>query len=380
MPTLPVYLDYAATTPIDDHVVKAMLACMGRDALFGNPASSAHAYGQQARQAVELARRQVAELLNAPAEDIVWTSGATESNNLAIKGCTRPGDHIVTSVLEHKAVIDTVREQHAAGCEVTWLTPDANGLIQPEAVARALRANTRMVSLMWVNNELGTLTDIARVAQLVKDHGALLHVDAAQAAGKVDIDLSGMAIDLLSLSAHKLYGPKGIGALYVGPRARPSLRAQMHGGGHEQGLRSGTLPTHQIVGMGAAFAQASAQMHADNAHIAQLAQGLREGLLALTGVTLHGCAEQRIPHTLNVCIASPSFSMQAVAGRIAVSSTSACNSASATASHVLLALGLSQAQAVNSLRVSLGRYSTQEDVDQAIAVIAAALQAPAPFW
>ena len=380
MPTLPVYLDYAATTPIDDHVISAMLACMGRDAVYGNPASSAHAYGQQARQAVELARRQVGELINAPGEDIVWTSGATESNNLAIKGCTRPGDHIITSVLEHKAVIDTVREQQAAGCEVTWLSPDERGLIQPQAVASALRPNTRLVSLMWVNNELGTLTDVVEIARMVQAHGALLHVDAAQAAGKVEIDLAQAGIDLLSLSAHKLYGPKGIGALYVGPRARPVLRAQMHGGGHEQGLRSGTLPTHQIVGMGAAFAQASAQMQSDNRQIQALAQRLREGLLALPGVSLNGCAEQRIPHTLNVCIDSPVFSMQAVAGRIAVSSTSACNSASAAASHVLLALGLSQAQALSSLRVSLGRYSTQADVDRAIAVINDALKAPAPFW
>jgi cysteine desulfurase len=380
MPTLPVYLDYAATTPIDDQVIKAMLACMGRDAVFGNPASSGHAFGQQARQAVELARRQVAELLHAPADDIVWTSGATESNNLAIKGCTRPGDHIVSSVLEHKAVIDTVREQQAAGCEVTWLSPDAYGLIQPEAVRLALRPNTRLVSLMWVNNELGTLTDIVEIGRLVNAHGALLHVDAAQAAGKVDIDLSHGLIDLLSLSAHKVYGPKGIGALYVGRRARPVLRAQMHGGGHEQGLRSGTLATHQIVGMGAAFALASAQMHEDNQHIAALAARLREGLLALPGVSLTGCAEWRIPHTLNVCIASGSFSTQAVAARIAVSSTSACNSASAAASHVLLALGLSEAQASSSLRVSLGRYSTKEDIEIAITTIKNALQVPAPFW
>lgn len=380
MPTLPVYLDYAATTPIDDYVIEAMLTCMGRDACFGNPASNAHAYGQQARQAVELARRQVAELFDAPAENIVWTSGATESNNLAIKGCTRPGDHIVTSVLEHKAVIDTVREQQAAGCEVSWLSPDAHGLIQPEAVSQALRPNTRLVSLMWVNNELGTLTDIARIAPLVNAHGALLHVDAAQAAGKVAIDLSHGAIDLLSLSAHKVYGPKGIGALYVGPRARPALRAQMHGGGHEQGLRSGTLATHQIVGMGAAFAQASAQMHTDNQRINELARRLREGLLALPGVALNGCAEQRIPHTLNVCIASPSFSMQAIAGQLAVSSTSACSTASAAASHVLLALGLSQAQALRSLRISLGRYSEAADIEAAIAAIRDAMQAPAPFW
>jgi cysteine desulfurase len=380
MPTLPVYLDYAATTPIDDQVIKAMLACMGRDGLFGNPASSSHAYGQQARQVVELARRQVAELLNVPADDLVWTSGATESNNLAIKGCVQPGDHIITSVLEHKAVIDTVRELQATGCEVTWLTPDVSGLIQPEAVREALRDNTRLVSLMWVNNELGTLTDIAKIAGWVREHGALLHVDAAQAAGKIDIDLATCEVDLLSLSAHKVYGPKGIGALYVGARARAALCAQMHGGGHEQGLRSGTLATHQIVGMGAAFALACAQMPADNRRIATLAARLRTGLLALPGVSLNGCPDQRIAHTLNVRIDNPAFRMQAIASQIAVSSTSACNSASSTASHVLIALGLEPAQALASVRLSLGRYSQEEDVDAAIAAIEQALAAPALPW
>lgn len=380
MNSLPVYLDYAATTPVDDRVIQAMVACLGRQANFGNPASSSHAYGQQARQAVEHARRQVAELVGAQAEDIVWTSGATESNNLAIKGIAHKGGHIISSVLEHKAVIDTVRQLEQDGCQVTWLTPDAQGLIQPQAVQNALRPDTVLVSLMWVNNELGTLTDIASIASLLRDHGALLHVDAAQAAGKVDIDLTALAIDMLSLSAHKAYGPKGIGALYVAHRAKAVLQAQMHGGGHEQGLRSGTLPTHQIVGMGAAFALAAAEMGSENVKIAALAAQLREGLLSLPGVQLNGCAQQRIAHTLNVCVDRPGFSTAALASRLAVSSTSACNSASTAASHVLLALGLTENQALRSVRLSVGRYTQPDDIDAAIEAIGQALAAPANPW
>jgi cysteine desulfurase len=380
MKSLPVYLDYAATTPVDDRVIQAMVDCLGRGATFGNPASSSHAYGQQARQAVEHARRQVAELIGAQAQDLIWTSGATESNNLAIKGIAQGGGHIITSVLEHKAVIDTVRQLEQNGCAVTWLEPDAQGLIQPHAVQQALRPDTVLVSLMWVNNELGTLTDVAGIAGLVREHGALLHVDAAQAAGKVTIDLRGLSIDLLSLSAHKAYGPKGIGALYVGARAKPRLQAQMHGGGHEQGLRSGTLPTHQIVGMGAAFALAAAQMDSENHKIARLAAQLREGLLSLPGVSLNGCPDQRIAHTLNVCVDHPGFNTAALASRLAVSSTSACNSASAAASHVLLALGRSQTQALRSVRLSVGRYTEAGDIDTAIQVIGQALAAPANPW
>ncbi|MBC3411706.1 aminotransferase class V-fold PLP-dependent enzyme [Pseudomonas sp. SWRI51] len=370
MTTAPLYFDYAATTPVDDRVIETMLTCLGREANFGNPASSGHAYGQAAREAVDQARRQVAEQIGAQADDLVWTSGATESNNLALKGiaqgCKQPG-HLITSQLEHKAVLDTAAELERQGWAVTRLAPDAEGLIQPEAVQAALRADTRLVSLMAVNNELGTITDFAAIGQLLHAHGALLHVDAAQAVGKVTIDLARQAVDLMSFSAHKVYGPKGIGALYVGPRARDGLRAQMHGGGHERGLRSGTLPSHQIVGMGSAFALAGRPGDAEYQRIAALASRLRDGLLALPGVSLNTASAQRVPHTLNLCIDSPGFNSRALAGDLAVSSTSACNSASNAASHVLLALGIGDQRARNSVRVSVGRYTQQADVDRAIA-------------
>jgi len=383
MPELPLYLDYAATTPVDDRVIEAMLACLGRQGNFGNPASTGHSYGQAARQAVDHARQQVADRVGATAHALVWTSGATESNNLALKGIAQgqPGRrHLITSCLEHKAVIDTAHELERQGHTVTWLKPDAQGLIQPEAVQAALREDTALVSLMWVNNELGTLTDIARIGDIVREHGALLHVDAAQAVGKVAIDLGTLAVDLMSFSAHKVYGPKGIGALYVGPRARPVLQAQMHGGGHEGGMRSGTLATHQIVGMGAAFELAGVQGDAQSMRIEQLSQRLREGLLALPGVTLNGCAQQRIPHTLNLCISRSGFNSAQVAGSLALSSTSACSSATQAPSHVLLALGLDAGQALSSVRVSVGRYTEMADVERAIEVFRASLQAPAGFW
>jgi cysteine desulfurase len=386
MKTLPCYFDYAATTPVDDRVIQAMVTCLGREGTFGNPASSSHAYGNQARQAVELARRQVAELVGCNADALVWTSGATESNNLAIKGLAlnphhTERRHLITSTIEHKAVIDTVRQLELAGCPVTWLEPDHRGLIHPDAVSQALRDDTLLVSLMLVNNELGTVTDIAAIGQIVREHGALFHVDAAQGAGKVVIDLGALPVDLMSFSAHKTYGPKGIGALYVGDRARPLLEAQIHGGGHEQGYRSGTLATHQIVGMGAAYALASAEMAEEVTRIDRLSAQLREGLLGLEGISLNGDPQQRIPHTLNLCIDRPGFNVASLASHLAVSSTSACNSASSSVSHVLLALGLTEAQAGSSLRLSLGRYTTEGDVEKAIAVIAAKVNAPSTtFW
>jgi cysteine desulfurase len=264
---------------------------------------------------------------------------------------------------------------------VTWLEPDSQGLIQPDAVLKALRDDTLLVSLMLVNNELGTLTDIAGIGRMVRDNGAIFHVDAAQGTGKVAIDLNSLDVDLMSFSAHKTYGPKGIGALYVGDRARPLLEAQIHGGGHEQGFRSGTLATHQIVGMGAAFALATAEMQDESRRIGSLCAQLREGLLALPGVTLNGDPTQRIPHTLNICVDSPGFNVASLANDLAVSSTSACNSAANSASHVLLALGLTPAQATASLRLSLGRYTDTADVEHAIATIAQRLStAPATFW
>ncbi|QHF01303.1 aminotransferase class V-fold PLP-dependent enzyme [Pseudomonas asturiensis] len=384
MTTPALYLDYAATTPVDEQVIEAMVACLGREGHFGNPASSGHGYGQVARQAVELARRQVADAVGAPADGVIWTSGATESNNLAIKGIAHDSSaqrrHIITSVLEHKAVIDTVKTLERQGFPVTWLTPDEQGLIQPHAVQAALREDTLLVSLMRVNNELGTLTDITTIGALVREHGALFHVDAAQAVGKVPVDLASLAVDLMSFSAHKAYGPKGIGALYIGPRAHSMLQAQMHGGGHEGGFRSGTLATHQIVGMGEAFALAVGKADAENRRIAQLSSHLREGLLALPDVQLNGSAQQRIPHTLNLCITRAGFTSSQLSHALALSSTSACNSASNAPSHVLLALGLAADKALASVRVSLGRYTTQADVERTIEVFSKALSAPAAFW
>ncbi|MEX5589670.1 cysteine desulfurase family protein [Pseudomonas urmiensis] len=380
MPSAPLYFDYAATTPVDDRVIETMLACLGREANFGNPASSGHFYGQAARELVEQAREQVAQRVGAQPDDLVWTSGATESNNLALKGVAQGGGkpgHLITSLLEHKAVLDTVAELERQGWAVTRLKPDAAGLIQPDAVHQALREDTRLVSLMAVNNELGTLTDFAAIGALVRAHGALLHVDAAQAVGKVHLDLAEQAVDLMSFSAHKVYGPKGIGALYVGARARPKLYAQMHGGGHERGLRSGTLATHQIVAMGSAFALAGEPGDSEQQRIQALSARLRNGLLALPGVSLNGCPEQRIPHTLNLCIDASGFNSAALASELALSSTSACNSASNAASHVLLALGLDERKARNSVRLSLGRYTSEADVDKAVEVFKRVVSAAA---
>jgi cysteine desulfurase len=379
-----VYFDYAATTPIDDRVITHMLAHMGRGAQFGNPASSSHGFGRAARSAVEQARDQVAALAGTTAEKIVWTSGATESNNLALKGIVASAPagrrHIITSRLEHKAVLDTAQQLAAEGVDVTWLTPDRDGIISPSAVAQALRDDTLLVSLMLINNELGTITDVAAIGDIVRAHGALLHVDAAQATGKVSIDLAHWPVDLMSFSAHKTYGPKGIGALYVGDRAYPLLQAQIHGGGHERGLRSGTLAPHQIVGMGSAFGIAGEVQASEQARIAALSNQLRDALLDLPGVTLNGHPSQRIPHTLNLCIDQHGFNAARLAGRLAVSSTSACNSASASASHVLLALGLDTAQAQRCIRLSLGRYTTEADVKVAITALRDCVLAPVPAF
>ncbi len=296
----PLYFDYAATTPVDERVIRVMVECLGFDGNFGNPASSSHAFGQEARRSVERARQQVAQLVGAQPEQIVWTSGATESNNLALKGVAqaRGGStgHVITSLIEHKAILDTARQLEESGFAVTWLAPDAEGLISPQAVREALREDTFLVSLMLVNNELGTVNDVIAIGEIVREHSALFHVDAAQGAGKVQIDLSRWPVDLMSFSAHKIYGPKGIGALYVGDRARPRLSAQIHGGGHEGGLRSGTLATHQIAAMGAAFELAAEAFDEELAKIARLRNRLLEPLLALPGVRINGSASRRIPH------------------------------------------------------------------------------------
>lgn len=380
----PLYFDYAATTPVDERVIQVMVECLGFDANFGNPASSSHAYGQQARQAVERARQQVADLIGAEAGQIVWTSGATESNNLALKGVAQArgvtGGHVITSQIEHKAILDTVRQLEEAGVAVTYLAPDAEGLITAQAVREALRDDTFLVSLMLVNNELGTVNDIPAIGQVVREHGALLHVDAAQGAGKVAIDLKEWAVDLMSFSAHKIYGPKGIGALYVAPRARQGLQAQIHGGGHEGGLRSGTLATHQIAGMGAAFALAAEFFDEEAASIAALHERLIGPLRVLAGVRLNGSAAQRIPHTLSLTFNEGEFDSAALSASIAFSATSACNSASNAPSHVLLALGHDARAAGRTIRLSLGRFTCEQDIDQAVLLIKAAIASAPAFW
>ncbi|MFW0759114.1 aminotransferase class V-fold PLP-dependent enzyme [Pseudomonas sp. H11T01] len=380
----PLYFDYAATTPVDERVIQVMVDCLGFSGNFGNPASSSHAFGQQARQTVEHARRQVAELVGAEPSQIVWTSGATESNNLALKGVAQArgvaGGHIITSQIEHKAILDTARQLQDAGVAVTYLVPDAEGLISAQAVSEAMREDTFLVSLMLVNNELGTVNDIPAIGQVVRERGALFHVDAAQGAGKVAIDLAQWPVDLMSFSAHKIYGPKGIGALYVGPRAQQRLQAQIHGGGHEGGLRSGTLATHQIAAMGAAFALAREFFDEEAATIVRLRERLLEQLFSIPGVHLNGSATQRIPHTLSLTFNEGEFNSAALSASIAFSATSACNSASNAPSHVLLALGHDARAASRTIRLSLGRFTTEQDVDQAAQLIKASSASAPAFW
>ena len=366
------YFDYAATTPADPRVIASMVECLGIDGAFANPASTSHQAGMRARNLVEAARAEVAGAIGARPDEIVWTSGATESNNLALKGfadsAARPG-HIVTSRLEHKAILDTVASLENRGWAVSYVDPDRDGAITAEAVASAMRPETGIVSLMLVNNEIGTLTDIAAIAPIVHAAGALLHVDAAQALGKTPIDVKALGIDLMSISAHKVYGPKGIGALYVSSAAAQRIAPQMHGGGHERGLRSGTLATHQIVAMGTACAIAKAEMDADTQRIARLSERLLAGVLSLHGVRHNARNALRIPHTLSLTIDHPGFFPFMLASDLAVSSTSACNSAAGTPSHVLSAIGLDDQASSRTIRFSLGRFSTEEDVDWAIASI-----------
>ncbi|AAY38252.1 aminotransferase class V-fold PLP-dependent enzyme [Pseudomonas syringae pv. syringae] len=384
------YFDYAATTPVDERVISVMVDCLGASGNFGNPASSSHSFGQKARLAVELAREQVAHLVGAQASQIIWTSGATESSNLALKGVAqerakrqaaaggRPG-HIITSLIEHKATLDTARQLEEQGVDVTWLAPDSEGLISADAVSAALRDDTFLVSLMLVNNELGTVNDIAEIGRRVRGHGALLHVDAAQGAGKLPIDLSQLAVDLMSLSAHKIYGPKGIGALYVGPRAQQRVLAQIHGGGHECGLRSGTLATHQIAGMGAAFALAAEVLEEEAVEIQRLSDLLCDRLAEIPGVCINGSPTQRIAHTLSFTFTHNDLDVAALGESLAFSSTSACNSAKNLPSHVLLALGLSPQAASQTIRLSLGRFTREQDIARAADLIRASLIEPA-FW
>ena len=364
---LPVYLDYLATTPVDPRVAARMVQCLTIDGNFGNPSSRSHVYGWRAEEAVEQARREVAELVGADPREIVWTSGATEADNLALKGVAhfnrRKGRHIVTSTIEHKAVLDSCRQLEAEGFELSYVAPDAGGIVQPAALAPLLREDTILVSVMHVNNELGTVNDIAALGALCRERGIVFHVDAAQGAGKLPIDLAALPVDLASLSAHKMYGPKGVGALYVRRLPRVWLEAQMHGGGHERGMRSGTLPTHQIVGMGEAARLARAEMQAEAGRIAALRDRLWASIADLGGVGQNGDPARRVAGALNVRFAGVEGESMIMAMKdIAVSSGSACTSASLEPSHVLRAIGLGDELAHASLRFSLGRFSTAEEV------------------
>ena len=382
----PIYLDYAATTPVDLRVVRAMVPHLYEQ--FGNPASRSHAWGWAAEQAVEIAREQVASLIGADAREIVWTSGATESNNLAIKGAAHfhraRGRHLVTVKTEHKAVLDTCRELEREGYEVSYLDVDAEGLVDADAFRAALRPDTVLASVMAVNNEIGVVQDIAALGGICRAKGIVFHVDAAQATGKIDIDLQSLPVDLMSLSAHKTYGPKGIGALYVRRRPRVRIEAQTHGGGHERGMRSGTLPTHQIVGMGAAYALARETMAVENTRILGLRSRLLDGLSEIPAIRVNGSMRRRIPHNINVSFefVEGESLLMAIKG-VAVSSGSACTSASLEPSYVLRALGLSDEVAHSSVRFSIGRYTTAEEIDVAVTRIRAAverLRELSPLW
>ena len=364
---LPIYLDNSATTPVDPRVMEKMLPWLAEQ--FGNPAS-AHAFGRAASRAVEHARAEVATLLNAEPHEIVWTSGATESNNLALKGAAHAaqarGRHCVTLQTEHKAVLDTMGELERSGFEVTYLAPQPNGLVALDALRAALRPDTILISIMLVNNEIGVIQDIAAIGALCRERGIIFHVDAAQATGKVAIDLGRTPVDLMSLTAHKTYGPKGIGALYVRRNPRLRLPAQMHGGGHERGLRSGTLPTHQIVGMGECFRIARESMATEVPRMRALRDRLLQGLIDLPEVRINGDMTQRIANNLNITLALENCdALLTSLTDVAVSSTSACSAGSAMPSHVLQALGADSASAGNSIRITVGRFNTEEEIDYA---------------
>lgn len=376
----PVYLDYAATTPADPAVVEAMLPYLGPDGCFANPASVSHAAGRAARKAVEEARGEIAALVGADPGEIVFTSGATESDNLALQGvmrcCGRQGGHLVSDRIEHKAVLDTAHALEAEGYAVSLLSPEADGRINPEALREAIRKDTALVSVMLVNNEVGVIQDIAALGVVCRERGVLFHVDAAQAAGKLAIDLAELPVDLMSFSGHKVYGPKGVGALYVRRAPEVRLSAIMHGGGHEGGLRSGTLATHQIVGMGCAFAIAGERLEEDASHARRLTARLREGLAALGGVAVNGPADaHRAGHILNLSFDRVvSETLLYFLTDVAVSTGSACSSSSREPSYVLKALGYSDARARSGLRMSVGRFTTMEEVEFAVEHIGAAVK------
>jgi len=385
-PHFPIYLDYGATTPVDPRVVDAMIPWLREH--FGNPASRSHAWGWEAEEAVEKARVEVASLIGADPREIVWTSGATESNNLALKGAAQfykgKGKHLITVKTEHKAVLDTMRELERQGFEVTYLDVQEDGMLDLEKFTAAIRPDTILASVMFVNNEIGVIQDVVALGNICREKGVIFHVDAAQATGKVEIDMATLPIDLLSLASHKTYGPKGIGALYVRRKPRVRLEAQMHGGGHERGMRSGTLPTHQIVGMGEAFRIAKLEMKDDLAKARALHKRLLDGFKDVEQVFVNGHLEHRVPHNLNISfnyVEGESLIM-GIKG-LAVSSGSACTSASLEPSYVLRALGRSDELAHSSLRMTIGRFTTEEEIDYAISTIkhnVAKLRELSPLW
>lgn len=385
---LPIYLDYAATCPVDERVAKKMMEFMTYDGIFGNPASRSHRFGWQAEEAVDIARNQIADLIGADSREIVFTSGATESDNLAIKGVTHfyqtKGKHIITCKTEHKAVLDTCRQLEREGFEVTYLEPEADGLIDLAKLEAAMRDDTILVSIMHVNNEIGVIQDIEKIGELCRAKKVLFHTDATQSVGKVEIDLSKLKVDLMSFSGHKLYGPKGIGGLYVRRKPRVRIEAMVHGGGHERGMRSGTLPVHQIVGMGEAYRICKEEMASEMARIKTLRDRLYNGLKDIEEVHVNGSLEQRVAGNLNISfnyVEGESLMMSL--SDLAVSSGSACTSASLEPSYVLRALGLNDELAHSSIRFSIGRYTTEEEVDYAIELVKKAvtkLRELSPLW
>ena len=385
---LPIYFDYSATTPVDKRVAEKMMQYMTNDGHFGNPASRSHKFGWQAEEAVDIARNQIAELINADPREIVFTSGATESNNLAIKGAAnfynKKGKHIITCKTEHKAVLDTCRELERQGFEVTYLDPEENGLIDLNKLNDAMRDDTILVSIMHVNNEIGVIQDISEIGEMCRARKIVFHVDAAQSAGKINIDMQVLKVDLMSISAHKMYGPKGIGALYVSRKPRIRLEAQTHGGGHERGMRSGTLATHQIVGMGEACRLSKEEMAQDQAHVTAMRDRLWAGVNSMEQVFINGDADKRYPGNLNVSfIFVEGESLIMALKDLAVSSGSACTSASLEPSYVLRALGLNDEMAHSSIRFSFGRFTTEEEIDYAITLIKGAighLRDMSPLW
>jgi cysteine desulfurase len=385
---LPIYLDYSSTTPVDPRVAAKMAECLTTEGNFGNPASRSHRFGWVAEEAVDIARNQIAELVNADPREIVFTSGATESNNLAIKGAAnfygKQGKHLITVKTEHKAVLDTCRQLEREGFDVTYLTPEPNGLVDLDKLVAAIRPDTILISVMHVNNEIGVIQDIAAMGEICRSRKILFHVDAAQSTGKVAIDLQALKVDLMSFSAHKTYGPKGIGALYVSRKPRVRLEAQMHGGGHERGMRSGTMATHQIVGMGEAFHLAKIEMAAENERLLMLRNRLWDGIKDIEAVFINGDMEHRVAANLNVSFAYVEGESLIMALKdMAVSSGSACTSASLEPSYVLRALGLSDELAHSSIRFTMGRFTTVAEIDYVIGVVRNAidkLRDMSPLW